>query len=459
MTASSWRIDEASRAAFVELSGDANPLHADPLAARRLPFGRVAVHGMHIVLDTLERLLGDTPGVPRRVRCTFRHLVGVDDEMATTIAAPAGGIVRATVTTDVWTAAEIVVDLGGPIPRRPADAIHTPAPTAPEVHTIESLAGGRRDLPVAMDVPRAVAWFPALAGRLGAASLAELVSLTRVVGMHLPGLHSLDSSFDLRFDLVDDVPVEVLDVAVAVADPRFSRVVLDVRGPTLHGSVTAFVRAPPVEPTLGGTRPRPDEFAGQRWLVVGGSRGLGALAVLLLDSGGADVRFTYRCGLADAWAIAARTRRARPFAFTAGRAPPAELLDGWHPSHLVYMATPPMSDGRAGAYSTRLHDRFTEVYVDAFGDLMARLDPRRLRGVVWPSSAAVAEPVPSMAEFADAKRAGEAAVDTLRDDHPHLRLAIPRLPRLLTDQSASFVPAEYGDGPAEVLAALRAAAS
>ena len=52
--------------AFAALAGDFNPLHVDPLAARRLIFGEVVVHGVHAVLWALDvasarNLLADIP--------------------------------------------------------------------------------------------------------------------------------------------------------------------------------------------------------------------------------------------------------------------------------------------------------------------------------------------------------------------------------------------------------------
>ena len=44
---------------FAEVSGDFNPIHTDPIAARRLPFGEPIVHGIHLVLWGLEQILAD----------------------------------------------------------------------------------------------------------------------------------------------------------------------------------------------------------------------------------------------------------------------------------------------------------------------------------------------------------------------------------------------------------------
>ena len=79
-----------------------------------------------------------------------------------------------------------------------------------------------------------------------------------------------------------------------------------------------------------------------------------------------------------------------------------------------------------------------------------------LDAILWPSSEAVATEVPGLAEYADAKRAGEQACAAHAVEHPHLIVHAPRFPRLRTDQTASFVPVEADDPAPHVLAALRA---
>lgn len=465
-TTATWRVDAERQAAFVALSGDRNPFHTDPIAARRLPFGRVAVHGLHLLLDTLDRIAGELVGTPRRIRCTFRHPVGVGDELTTAIDTSDPAHVTANVTVDVWTAADIRVELGAPLGGGGA-APALPPLTEPEVHTIDGLVGHAGTIPVAIDGPIARRRFPRLTDRLGIGRVAELVSLTRLVGMHVPGEHSLLSALDVALDDHPDGRAGAsggIDHTVTTADERFSRVVIAVSGPTLHGTLTTFVRAEPVDQSLGDVGPEPDEFAGQRWLVVGGSRGLGAAAVQLLVAGGADVRFTYRSGADDAAEIGRRTGAA-PFRLDVDdpdSALAAIVADGWRPTHLAYMATPPIFDGVGGSFSDTLHRRFLAIYVDAFRRLVDRLVDRRddrrdddLAGVLWPSSEAVVHDVAGMAEYADAKRAGEQACHDLADAHPGLTVFAPRLPRLLTDQTTSFVPTEFGDTATEMLAALR----
>lgn len=445
-------VDAGAQAAFVALSGDANPLHTDELAARRLPFGRVAVHGVHLALLAVDAWAASTGRSPARVRATFRHPVGVGDAIDVEVdgadapEAPVRLLVGGRVVADVRVGAGGVAGV---------DLRATPPAGEPDVHAWADLAGRAAGLAgstaLTGDPGAIAAHFPHVPPRL----VAALLALTRIVGMRVPGLHSMLSSIDVTVADGDD-----LVYAVDSLDERFSKVVLCFGG-AATGTATAFVRPEPVEPVVDTAEVVRGEFAGVRGLVVGGSRGLGAAAVQLLAAGGADVRFTFHRGADEAAAVAAHAPGAAAFALDVDRVT-ADLAtvvdDGWQPTMLAWFASPPIFVGARGSWSDALHARFHHVYVDAFLTAVDALESPGAGGptaILWPSSEAVDVEVPGMAEYADAKRSGEAACDALLARRPGLHVDRLRFPRLRTDQTASFVPVDADDPVPHVLAALR----
>jgi acyl dehydratase len=456
-------VSDGDHEAFVRLSGDGNPLHTDPLAARRLPFGRIAVHGLHVVLLALDLLAAHDHRRPTRIRCTLRHSVGPGDTLHVRAAPTSADVAVITVHHDAWKVADLEVRLTAPTPSQESAGVDVSPPdlVSPRSPSQADMASASGSIAVEADIALLHERFPNL--ELDDRTLAELVTLTRLVGVYLPGEHSLFSSFDVSLGVPDGAcragsgPGE-LTYSVRSYDDRFSKVVIDIGSASLGGSVTAFVRPAPVHAEIGSTAPPDGAFSGQRWLVVGGSRGLGATSALLLAAGGADVRITYRTGAGDAAGVAAAIDgSAHALDVADPEAGVASIrADGWHPTHVAYFASPPIFDGVAGSYSHRLEARFRSVYVDALQELLDRLDIGRLDGLFWPSSTAADGSVPGLAEYAVVKREGESVCAAIGRRHPELRVVTPRLPRLLTDQTTSFVPVDVEDAPSTLLRALLA---
>jgi acyl dehydratase len=462
-----WEINAAAHLAFTELSADVNPIHTDPLVARRSPFGQVVVHGVHLLARALDQWAASHPDRAfTHVSATFRHPVAVGDALTTE-----------------WTDLDNQSAVGMSVDVKGVRAVDITAQTTthrvaflgewrpesrrgwfgrPSIRTIEELFDHRGSVPVDVDIEAATSSFPHLTGAASRAATVELITLSTLVGMHAPGLHSMFSSLDVAVEQQQDLQAGQLNYSVTRVDHRFSRITIDVESGAITGQVVAFVRPAPIAQTIDTSAVHQAEFAGEQWLIVGGSRGLGAAAVRLLTAGGADVRFTYHQGLAESVQLGIETgavpARLDVFAGDVVRQI-VDFADGWQPTHLGWFASPPIFVGARDTYDNALHQRFVSAYVDAFAQVIDAHAPRGLVGALWPSSEAVGVIVPGLAEYSDAKRLGERRCEELRRQWPGVTIAAPRLPRLLTDQSTTFVPTEFGDTATEVLAALRATRS
>lgn len=463
----SFAVEDQKR--FADFSGDSNPMHMDAVAARRTQAGGCVVHGVHGFLWILEQLAID--GVPlaalHSAKVSFTRFIRLDTPVSAVIRSDHAPI-RLDLVQDGQPIADILLRFSHHANEPCADDVPFRAerlPAVPLEPDFASLRAARGVLaPPAEAAALAGLLFPRCVAALGAARVVSIGLLSSLVGMVAPGLRSIFSSLDLRF-VSSDQPARVR-YAVAFLDDRFRALRLDVTGSGFAGSVGAFMRFPPVAPPdLAKVEAKiaPDEFAGCHALVVGGSRGLGACAAKLFAAGGGSVAVTYRSGRSEAELvrhdIEARYGPGRcailPYD-TAGE-PSRQLcaLPGEF-SHVYYFAT-----GRIDAQIEPIFDRkrletFVDFYVDGFDRLVrymiARASGKGLH-VFYPSSVFVQDRPRGMVEYAMAKAAGEILCRELERRHLNLKVSLPRLPRVLTDQTATVPPVASAD-PVEILAAL-----
>jgi acyl dehydratase/NAD(P)-dependent dehydrogenase (short-subunit alcohol dehydrogenase family) len=450
---------DADQARFAGLSGDRNPIHLDPLAARRTQAGAPVVHGVHAVLWSLETLIADgriaAPIASLGVQ--FLKFVYTDTEVALFAVRETPAALRAELVADGVTAVRIDVAYGSnddaeaPALSTRDAAVHA-TPRACDFAELRACAGVLGALPA----DRAAAMFPAVAARLGAPRTAAVVQLSTLVGMVCPGLHSIFGGFTVRAVAISPQS-ERLSFSVSGADERVRMLILAVAGGGVAGELTAFVRRAPA-PARGlaeiAQHVRPGEFASTTALVVGGSRGLGAATARALAAGGGRVVVTYRVGEAEARELAAEIgpERCRAVRYDARAGAPEQLagLD-WDVTQLYYFATPHIFRQKAGWWEP---DRFTElceVYVNGFARICAALRERPGELIAfYPSSVAVDERPRDMAEYGAAKAAGEMLCADMNRFARGVRVVVKRLPRTDTDQTATLVGAPSAD-PLDVM--------
>ena len=453
MTTGQRIFTRADQEAFAQLSGDYNPLHMDELASRRLLFGETVVHGIHSLLWILDQWCTG-PFQLKRIAAVFRNPIRLGQNASWTLKSPPSpGTARF-----LLPGGTLRIDFE-PGPRlAPVPAAAPFPPTLAEVWTMQNIATASGRLPLHLNPALAAKMFPRLSQQLPPAQLAALLACTNIIGMRCPGLHSVFSELDLRFH-TEASPNPAIAYNVESFDERFNLAVIAIEGASLTGTLTAFLRHPPqnqLDFSTIASHVTPAEFAGQRALVVGGSRGLGEVIAKLLAAGGAELLITYNRGSADAQRLAAEIRQA-------GGTAECLQFDVLHPvlpesctpTHLYYLATPFIFKAVAGSFSEALFQEFCQYYVTAFQKIVTSLLPGGLKKVLYPSSSALDELPINMAEYSAAKMAGESMAAFLARHH-QLTIRSPRLPRLATDQTTSLIPVENKDPVPVMLAELRA---
>ncbi len=456
---------------FADLSGDHNPLHVDPVAARRLLFGGAVAHGIHLLLWALDVWLDGHTGrrALRSVTAKFPKPVGLDRAVEFCLVSENDRHVKIKLLDDGAMAAIIDFDWA-PAEDAPIDApgLARPADRPCRTRTAADLPGAAGAMRVELDVPSLARLLPNVAARLPLRQVAQLVTTSRLVGMECPGLHSVYAKLHVEFE-PGAAAADGLRFAVVQFDERFFAVTMNVEAAGMRGTVNAFLRPLPTEQP--GSRSlkglvRAGEFQGQRALIIGGSRGIGEVAAKLLAAGGAEVQLTYRQGKQEAQAVVgdilAGGGVAAAFAYdvldpqdTFAR----QLGESWRPTHLYFFATPFIfvPSRWPHAFSQTYFQRFCDYYVTGFARtvIAARKVSSELQHVFYPSSVAIDEMPDAMAEYVAAKSAGEALCDCLQRHLRQVAIYKPRLPRVATDQVASLLPAENEDTVATMIGHLR----
>lgn len=442
--------------AFARLSGDENPLHLDPTSARRLMFGKQVAHGVHALLWALDGYFEvKTPSLRLlTVKAAFQAGIGV------------GATVKCSYTPADESGLEIRLQVNG----APAawikvgwgnrdQPITTTLPTAiPENldcrdRPLEELKTASGALPLYLDLPLSQRLFPNLSRMLPPMQLAELLAATRLVGMECPGLHSIFSGLELTYSSQARGGPQMA-YQVVTCNPKISLLLMKISAPGMDGKVKAFIRPKSQRQATFAEvsrRADPEEFASQRAIVIGGSRGLGEVTAKLLAAGGAEVIISYYKGEEDARRvveeIVSAGARASFFQLNV-LAPPADLLSklswGSRPMVLYYFATPFIFGNTKGKFSPARFNKFCDYYVTGFFRTVQLLKPGPggLEKIFYPSTTAIEEMPVDMGEYAAAKTAGELLCTFLEKTLPGISIDRPRLPRLATDQTVSLLPVD-----------------
>ena len=312
---------------FADWSGDRNPLHVDEGFAGRTFFGRPLAHGVLAALAALrDSGLGDLASL-RTLDVEFRGTVYPgrsyavesdthDDALSVTVSEDGEPVLRVTGRRHAPSAPNR--PLTPPTPASTVDTAATAQRDEPAVHTLDALTRGLEHQG-RFRVPEGDP--PTPLGDLEPGLEVVLGLCSYVVGMEIPGLHSLFTRLRLTLHDVEAARETELRYSLATTrlDSRFRLLDTDLTVITTdgravaHAELRSYVPFSPADTDIDALArhtafegPRP---TGQIALVCGGSRGLGADIAAGLALAGYHVYATYRSSKQELTGLAERLTR------------------------------------------------------------------------------------------------------------------------------------------------------
>ncbi len=453
------RFTEQDQERFARLSGDWNPMHLDPVAARRTQAGAPVVHGVHLTLWTLDTLIRDgvVKGAVASVQAVFNKFVYLNALTEIRVVRASDDAIEAIVSAAGVDTTTVTIGLGVAEPVE-AGAMDQPAvvtqgrlANVPELAMMAKQSGW-------MDPEGSEDMFPEASRALGARRVGAIALSSRLVGMLFPGQHSVYGSLEVAVAPVSPRPG--LGFHVTMANVRTRLVRMSVAGSGITGTVIAFARREAVaQPSMAEVAPLVEagSFAGATALVTGGSRGLGALTARILAAGGARVIVTYALGREDADALVTEINgfagspvcSALRYDMMQDTGVPVDSV-----THLYHFASPRIYRQKAALFDARVFAEFARAYLGSFHDLCLALPG--LRVAFYPSSVFVEPSRPrDMTEYAMIKAAGEILCEEMSATEGFPLVIGRRLPRMLTDQTATLARVATDDALTTMLPVVR----
>jgi acyl dehydratase len=448
---------------FAILSGDTNPLHLDPVVARRTLFQGTVSHGVHVLLAALDKWTaqaGPQNVVIADIAAHFLSPVRTGEPFFIAVRQQ-GTVVDIHVTTTSQPALSGVLTLAPAAPSAP-DWIGDAAPPCEQPLLLDFPAATQAVGEVGLVVDRRTlaTLFPNLAKWGDLVAVATLLAATRIVGVKCPGYFSIFTGLQFKWDRQTPIVCRSISFAVSQASQSKSLLRIGIQGDGMKGSLGCIFRPSPVQQIsfqLARECVAPNQFSKRRCLVIGGSRGLGEIAVKLLAAGDADVRMTYHQGEDDAKVICREITdagyRLASFAFdiTNPAIKATWANDGWRPSHVYFFATPAILPSKDRNWDEEKFTNFCSYFIVGPARILTWiLDNLGVAPddftICQPSTKFIDEPNVAYSEYSAAKAAAEIALAGLTSRRKIKRLIIPRMSRVLTDQTNSIIPHRLQSG-------------
>ncbi len=429
---------------FAQFSGDFNPIHLDQIEARKTIAGQPTVHGVHSFLWMLECLIQREESVFTNYNIRFANQLNLEQEVSAFWDRESkklklfgkNDLIHVSVRCEDPTSYGVIankispVTLSNPI-TQPIDLDLSAVSVG---DTFENLCGGKKEL--------AASLFPYLTKALGEDVVYEIALLSSIVGMIVPGLHSLFLGLKITFkDGADDQIITVNS-----KHELLGLIKLDYVGINLDAKIEAFFRPKSVTipscEDLSHQLPATLSMTGKKVLVIGGSRGLGAWVAKLVGISGGDVTITFNTGKDDAELVAQDIRSYGGICDCVHMNVSQDLkVDVFKTTfdYLFYFATPKISMNKSSVFDEDLHEIFYNFYVRDFKKTVEFFVPLGVSRVLYPSTMFIDDAKKEFKEYIKAKMEGEKVCDELSKNYP-VKVIKPRIPPVSTDQTLSLIP-------------------
>ena len=418
---------------FGKISGDFNPIHLDTNHARKSMWGECILHGMHGVIWALEQLAQHTDVKFCSADISFIKPIFLNEDIQLIFNEQTKTLQL--VRLDMLLT-EIRLDTVDEVSSAQIPTVDRIRLGKLSEANFETLKAGQV-YTFKYETPTISASdFPCLSNLIGDRRIIEILKISTIVGMHLPGKFSLLSNVKLKFHELTPSP----EAKIKFIDRRFKLISCIYNSHYLISEIQAFAlnetpKIPPIKKI--SCHQSLSEYSSIRPIIIGSTRGLGCWLAKILAGGGSNVLGTFNLGSDDALKLIREAEECN-VKISLKKFSVGDNLDsifGYSRANcLFYMATPPIFSKRNNAFCKSQYNLFKKFYVTELENIIRQGHKRKINVFFTPSTEAIEVtnfPVP---EYVQAKEESEELCYELSKELD-VHIINPRLPALKTDQT------------------------
>lgn len=439
---------------FSEVSGDWNPIHTSPSVARRLIAGDVVLHGIFVLLHSLNDFCHKNYTTFSLIKCRFLKPIFLNTEVQTNIVSISEYEAKIIVSCNAVDCISIVLKFGGTKNLKVGRPGRYPK-SNPKYQSFNYFKNcfGSEDVRVNLNYIKQN--FPKLADNIGVIPVQSLMLCSKIVGMDCPGHNSLFSGLDIGLD--PETSSRKLIWTVQRHTLPIAPIKMSILGGGLCGHVESFYRPTEVEQdSFKNIRKKVDTniFKSQKALVIGASRGLGELTAKIIAAGGGDVIGTFYNGYDDSEKIRKEVKKNNKkfdmVSFNVTQTNNEYINDFFKnifvPTHIYYFASPRIKSNKSEIIDDDLLNIYRQFFVKSFSSIVEVLHElfKEKITVFYPSTVFIDEDVADFKEYVIAKLEGEGLYSD-QNYKNNITILYKRLPRLKTDQTAGILSKNMDD--------------
>lgn len=440
---------------FAKLSGDFNPIHISSVDARLTIAGECVCHGINIFLWGIESLTRLNLNKYSKFKIKFINFIPINkqieyvfDKKNNSISILFNNSISAKISLlDTKIKEEKEEKIGLNIEY---DFLTENYKKVPEIKNQSEIKSSSFLKPSYFGNSKfAEKLFPYLSNHYGIGRLCEMASLSEVVGMRVPGMYSIFSSttIEITNNKVDTF-IKILDSSI-----KFKRVLVSYKYSSIEGQIEAFFRPKPFQAKSCESlkklfRNYSQDYKNKNVLIIGGSRGLGACVAKLIAIRGGSITISYNKGVKEAKLLKKEIQnigcKCSILEFDVF-SKSYEINLNSEFDQLFYFASPKIKINKRTEIDENLSKTYKFFYIDAFRKLLKEANLCKTKKIFYPSTIYINQKPKGFKEYIEAKFYGEKLCEYENSINKNISILYPRLPKFLTDQTASIISPKTAD--------------